>query len=60
MDKLKYGYIMTFGITTSGFISIEFYDPGQQDGRDTTVIYLTIKQAKLISKLGEIIDVKTT
>jgi len=39
-------------------ISIEFYNPGQCDGTDYSIILLTIGQAGLINKLGEILRVK--
>ena len=54
-NKPSYGDITIIGITESGLISIEFYDPGQQDGTDYTTIFLTIEQVKKISQLGEII-----
>lgn len=57
-DTRKWGDISTMGITESGMVSIEFYDPVQMDGSDYTTIYLTIEQVKTISKLGEIIDGK--
>lgn len=60
MDKLTWGDISNIGITTSGLVSIEFYDPGQQDGTDYTTIYLTAEQTKMISKFGEILNGKTT
>ena len=58
MEKLKWGDITIIGITTSDRISIEFYNPGQCDGTDYSIIFLTIEQAELINKLGEILRVK--
>lgn len=55
MDKRVWGDISIIGITESGMVSIEFYDPGQQDGTEYTAIFLTLEQAKKITKLVEII-----
>lgn len=60
MEKLKWGDISIMGITTSGLLSIEFYNPGQEDGMDYSTIFLTIEQVQMINKLGEILNGKTT
>jgi hypothetical protein len=54
-DKRQWGDISTIGITESGMVSIEFYDPAQMDGSDYTTIFLTPEQVTRVSKLGEII-----
>ena len=59
MEDTKYGDITTIGITVSGLISIEFYDPGQIDGRDFTTIYLTAEQAKTVARMGDMINGST-
>ncbi len=59
MDKLTYGDITVIGITTSGLVSIQFYDPSQLNGEEYSTIYLTIPQVEIISKLGEILSGKT-
>lgn len=58
--KCKWGDIFNLGITTSGLISIGFYNPGQTlDESDYSTIFLTIEQAETIYKLKQIIDGKT-
>ena len=60
MKEAKWGDISIMGITTSGLISIEFYNPGQGDGTDYSIITLTPEQVKIINKLGDILHGQTT
>ena len=58
MDELKYGDITTIGITASGMISVEFYNPHQIEDQEYETVWLTVEQAKTIFKLARILESK--
>jgi hypothetical protein len=59
-SKRRWGDISIIGITESGKISIEFFNPDSCDDSGYTTIFLDSEHIERISKLGEIIRGKAS